>query len=208
MARYSYLIVPILLCSAALAGCQDKGQPLVPLDTSTPVENTTTNVTPQTTNPVTTPTGSTNTSPTQTSSTPVSPSVASNSENSTTLIPLDQLPREKALIITTLNPGLVDFDQKKFDNLKGSNPIALFFSSKACQSCALLVKKIKEDKLYLPGGLVVFKLDADKEKALATTYGVKAGQMVILDAKGAIFSVNSLEDQASLGISMRKVMEL
>lgn len=199
--KRKYFLVGMLIWTVVLAGCANGGEPLVPADNSgVPVE-TVAKVNPD----VAVVPGQTVTSPrVKPNQTVLDANLPGKVQ---TLTPAGELSKEKALVIATINPGLVDFIQGKFDNLKGNSQEALFFSSKACASCRDLEKRIKEDELFLPGGMVVFKVDVGKEAELTKKYEARAGLMVIFDSSGKEFGRVDVGDLGSVALSLRKVME-
>lgn len=182
-----------------MTGCG--GQPLVPENTQSNSNgnNSARIKEPETSVTTTTATATTsNNKPAESGSM----SIASNE-----LTPLDQLPMDKRLVILSPNGGLIEFDQKKFDNLLGNTPIGLFFYTNSCERCRVLQKRMIDDVKLLPGGVVLFKINTDKLPDLAKSYNAIVGQMIILGADGKEFSRNNGQDFNSLIIQLRKVME-
>lgn len=77
-----------------------------------------------------------------------------------------------------------DYDQKAFEAAKDQKRI-LFFSAKWCSSCKQADKDLKMNAKDLSKGVVVFKVDYDKEKALKKKYGIPSQHtFVLVDDKG------------------------
>lgn len=79
-----------------------------------------------------------------------------------------------------------NFDQKKYDSLRGKKPFALFFHSSSCGSCAEKDKKIKENIGNLPQNFTLFKVEFERSPtALRKELGVTTyDTFVVFDVSG------------------------
>lgn len=77
-----------------------------------------------------------------------------------------------------------EYNKKAFEAAKDQKRV-LFFSAKWCSSCKQADKDLAKNAKDLPKGVLVFKADFDKEKALKKKYGIPAQHtFVLVDSKG------------------------
>jgi thiol-disulfide isomerase/thioredoxin len=124
-----------------------------------------------------------------------------------TLTQLSDLSPEKRAEIMTPNAGLIPFDQEKYNNLKNSQEMALFFHADWCDACRLVENDLKRGNGLVPGGLILFRVDFDEQKDLVEDFQAKVGQVVILNEKGEIATRYAGTNFDSLIFQLRKVME-
>ena len=196
--------IGILLCAILLVGCSSKPQIILPGNSEQTPANNISSGQPGTSNPKVKPIAQTS----EEEVANVLKTMNQENPNSFKLTPLSELSPDKVAAITRTNDGLVDYDKTKFDNLLGNYQIALFFAGKDCQACRTLEKTINDQEIFLPGGIVVFKAEIDKEAELVKKYSGRAGLMIVFKPDGSVFSSVDVASLESVAFSLRKVMEL
>lgn len=109
--------------------------------------------------------------------------------------------------ISQPNRGLIDADQKIFENKKGVDPIALLFTNDSDPIGREMSINLNKFEGLIPGGVILLKLNIDKEAELVKQMGVnQAGVWVIFDRKGNEIARNSGSNFDELILELNKAV--
>lgn len=93
--------------------------------------------------------------------------------------------QDSDLAAKVIDERFVIYADSEFQELKGKEPVILFFHADWCGTCVSLEKDINNNIDELPEGAKILKVDFDKETALKKEYGILLQSMfVVLDKDG------------------------
>lgn len=109
--------------------------------------------------------------------------------------------------ISQTNRGLIDADQKIFESKKGVDPIALLFTNDSDAIGREMSINLNKYEGLIPGGVILLKLNIDKESELVKQLGVsQAGIWVIFDRKGNEIARNAGSNFDELILELNKAV--
>jgi len=100
-----------------------------------------------------------------------------------------------------------DYSASRYQELKGSKPVVLFFHADWCPTCRQMEKDINATLADFPDGTVILKTNYDTESTLKDEYDIKVqSTVIVLDASGEVIYTAqdpALEDfQAAIAKSL------
>ncbi len=87
----------------------------------------------------------------------------------------------------TEEPVYEDFSQEKYEELKGSKPVVLFFHAEWCPTCKQIEGDVTTELSNFPKGTKILQADFDTENELKAEYDIVVqSTLVVLDADGNV----------------------
>lgn len=95
--------------------------------------------------------------------------------------------QDSDLAAKVIDERFVAYADSEFQEVKGKEPVTLFFHADWCVTCISLEKEINENIDELPEGVKIVKVNFDKEAELKKEYGILLqSTFVILDKDGNV----------------------